>query len=1224
MSTTKKLSNITKKQIADKGVQALANRPNAPSQYGVSGLSPTQLKLWFDNLATFLADKVNEIQNAISADDAAAYIRILLDDYGVENLDDLVKSFRNGSFAEKILQVYPSASESGTIPLQTAINHIAQSLSKDAEKLGSLEKAVAPIDELRKDVDMVDYKCDLMWGDYDAGSSIRGVAEDVTDNRLSAHNASYQAHPNLFTRIMKVYDDLNTLTARVNTIADSDDETLDQMSEQVAYIKANRDLIELVTTAKVSVADVVDSLYSSEVKKPLSAAQGAELRRLIEAVNDTKLDTTRLTDAINTALHSAKESGEFGSDPAWTIRAAGEVVVPTSAWTEQNYAFVTLPGEEANKIEEGDLVLLFPSDSSTRSTCGICHVHVESANAQNDSVFLFQCDFAKDLHVSTPLTFNYRVLSCAKPLMRTAVEIVGVNYGEVYRTHLDELEEQIVGLSKLLAGDGDGGMSIREIAEEVVEDHDSSELAHADIRKLIETLAANVYDKAAVERLVSLIPKLTIEPVEALPELADASLTAFYLMPSGEGESDVYTEWFCVEKDGVRAWERLGTQKMDLSGYATTEAMNAAIANAIADALVGYVTGVEVDGKISKALSDYVDTSALQTALTEALKSYAKTTAIPTKLSQLEADATHRTVTDAEKEAWNGKAPGNHTHDGLYQPKGNYQPAGNYAAEGHTHDAKYQEKGNYANATHNHDDLYARRDDIPAYWETHLAEKIAAIKALQDEGGKDAFSFVVLSDMHYSQNLGKRSPTIAKRIMDECGIRFALALGDYQSRGSWSSRASAVGELEDARAMLSPLAGRLLVQQGNHDGSWGDTLNGVTYPYNLTPSELYNRVHALTYAHVDAVTDESGTGYYVDDKARKVRYIMLNSQCNNYETEANGSAKFNNMRVFRFTQSQYDFLVNEALVVEDGWRVIVAAHVPISNAYGELFNGGTAQSAKGDHTLMRGLLTAFRNKTAYANSWDGTAGAGVAYINLADTSKDWKIAYRVNSSKEYVAVTSSDKNNQQITNVMELGGNNKFHIRGMNVYDKKLADGNDYNRVILTNAAGTALGTVQLSSSAWSTYHSVASYDSSVAIIDVAGIIAKSGNTTATHVRFGGYTTDKDAVVITRDEEINDSNVVTGYDAVNIDANFTGYKGELVGYFAGHAHGDNVYSYADWGIPIVTTRCDGASENVSSLLNERVTGTITEQSFDVFTVNAKTRKIYATKIGAGADRVISY
>lgn len=138
MSTTKKLSNITTKQITDKGVQALANRPNASAQYGVSGLSPTQLKLWFDKLATFIAEKINELQNTISADDAAAYIRLLLDEQGVENLGDLVKSFSDGTFAEKILQVYPSASGFHTLPLQTAINNIAQALSENSEEIENL------------------------------------------------------------------------------------------------------------------------------------------------------------------------------------------------------------------------------------------------------------------------------------------------------------------------------------------------------------------------------------------------------------------------------------------------------------------------------------------------------------------------------------------------------------------------------------------------------------------------------------------------------------------------------------------------------------------------------------------------------------------------------------------------------------------------------------------------------------------------------------------------------------------------------------------------------------------------------------------------------------------------------------------------------------------------------------------------------------------------------
>lgn len=45
------------------------------------------------------------------------------------------------------------------------------------------------------------------------------------------------------------------------------------------------------------------------------------------------------------------------------------------------------------------------------------------------------------------------------------------------------------------------------------------------------------------------------------------------------------------------------------------------------------------------------------------LRDYAKKTELPTKLSELTGDAEHRTVTDAEKQTWNGKADGENVYD---------------------------------------------------------------------------------------------------------------------------------------------------------------------------------------------------------------------------------------------------------------------------------------------------------------------------------------------------------------------------------------------------------------------------------------------------------------------------------------------------------------------------------------------------------------------------------
>lgn len=134
----KTLKKITKKQIAEKGVQALSNKPNIASQYGVSGLSAENLKLWFDKLATFLAEKINDVYDALSADDAAEYIRLALDGYGVENLDGLIEDILNGDFASNILQVLPSADAIDTVTLQRYINEAARALSQNTENIEKL------------------------------------------------------------------------------------------------------------------------------------------------------------------------------------------------------------------------------------------------------------------------------------------------------------------------------------------------------------------------------------------------------------------------------------------------------------------------------------------------------------------------------------------------------------------------------------------------------------------------------------------------------------------------------------------------------------------------------------------------------------------------------------------------------------------------------------------------------------------------------------------------------------------------------------------------------------------------------------------------------------------------------------------------------------------------------------------------------------------------------
>ena len=385
--------------------------------------------------------------------------------------------------------------------------------------------------------------------------------------------------------------------------------------------------------------------------------------------------------------------------------------------------------------------------------------------------------------------------------------------------------------------------------------------------------------------------------------------------------------------------------------------------------------------------------------------------------------------------------------------------------------------------------------EIPEYWNEHLNERISKIKALQDEGGKNCFSFIVISDIHYEQNLGKLAPTLAKKIADECDIKYVLILGDCGTRnGILKDLAYIDNEWDEIETMISPIRDRLLITDGNHDGSYGvtdgdgdgiiDDIHGTgNSAFNYSPQKKYNRIKRKV-SLIDGVTfDESGCGYYADDKTSKVRYIVLSTHNNKYEKKSDGSSKYSNMKNFRYGQSQFDLVIKALTTLNEGWRVLLASHVPLDRS-GELLPWGATEvddnrliSGEIECWLMADVLNAFVNRTTYKGNFMGTQN---------------------------------------------------------------------------------------------------------------------------------------------------------GFDAVSVSVDFTNAKGSMIGYFGGHVHIDgawnNTYTWEGrlkqcdfWTI---TTRCDGHTENNSTLYTEKQSGTSTEQSFDVFTVTDN--MIYATKIGAGSDREISY
>lgn len=193
---------------------------------------------------------------------------------------------------------------------------------------------------------------------YDSKGSAESAlteAKSYTDSKTAnlASNASVSTSVNNHNTNAEAHNDirleLKAINDRLNAFFDSDDKTLDELSEIVAYITNNKTLIDSITTSKVNVEDIINNLTTNVANKPLSAAQGVALKGLIDSVstslsnyqpkgnyalkselptkvsqlsNDSgyltehqdisgKLDSSALPTAINTALTQAKASGEF-------------------------------------------------------------------------------------------------------------------------------------------------------------------------------------------------------------------------------------------------------------------------------------------------------------------------------------------------------------------------------------------------------------------------------------------------------------------------------------------------------------------------------------------------------------------------------------------------------------------------------------------------------------------------------------------------------------------------------------------------------------------------------------------------------------------------------------------------------------------------------------------------------------------------------------------------
>lgn len=152
--------------------------------------------------------------------------------------------------------------------------------------------------------------------------------------RVAEHNVDTDSHNDI--RLA-----LEALSDRLNAFFDSDDATLDELSEIVAYITSNKSLIEAITTSKVSVSDIVNNLTTNVANKPLSAAQGVALNSMIDTLVKNRTHYTEVIAEEKTLFENETINFPFVGTPVlfygFGLDDIAEGVKFDIVWQEDGY-----------------------------------------------------------------------------------------------------------------------------------------------------------------------------------------------------------------------------------------------------------------------------------------------------------------------------------------------------------------------------------------------------------------------------------------------------------------------------------------------------------------------------------------------------------------------------------------------------------------------------------------------------------------------------------------------------------------------------------------------------------------------------------------------------------------------------------------------------------------------------------------------------------------------
>lgn len=832
---------------------------------------------------------------------------------------------------------------------------------------------------------------------------------------VATHNTNAAAHNDI--RLL-----IASLSERINAVLDSDDTTLDELSEIVAVIKANTTIIEAITTGKVNVTDIIDNLTTNVKDKPLSAAQGVALKALIDALTTGKLDATELSNAINTALAQAKASGEFdgadgktpyiqngywyidgvntnvkaegkdgvnGETPLkgkdyWTPTDKKEIISEVNdniAETLENLKTLPYGGSKEWLEANGDITQLYQidgyvwgyieSDGWTRSNTQFLVVSSESqmTNA-GGTEYLLRSGNTGTVYSYTEASGDVDIpVYDSKPETANEGDIIAVG-GRKYRASLTS--KQVPNFTDLAHTFEPNRLNSSGVI--VTDTSKPTARACADYIGLIkkgDVIRINGIDLTTLNVAIYSSSKAILSS----SKLANGSYYTNVSVTTTGAEFTVnygYDAYFRFSGYPVGSTDDIICTINEPIEYKT-------VTTVVWTDIGEYNPPVEAGWSATEETYSVIDSlSATANSDDSAVYSgdgyvYAYIAGADwMQMSKYTPQTVDKQLSDTSANAVQNKV--------VTAAINEVKETANTNAE---KIIDLQNKVEGLNGSTSSEAV-----TIPSYWETEVTDKTALVKELQTAGGKDCVSFAWASDTHIpdndrgsgdTANTGGRTNDIGKvmaKMLDNCEIPFALITGDINTRASCSTEEKLVETQASIPEHLAPLWGtdRLLIALGNHDGAYGDS-SGY-YKKQFSPERMWQiffRGQALDFRRVFS---EDGLYYYVDNIPQKTRFIVLNSHfAGEYRVDNNGFAVNNRFATSCYGQAQLDWLANVALDMPEGYSAIITAHAPLNIGYTV------------DAEQVIGIINAYCNKTAFSGSYTaGVNGWSNSTINVDFTN----------------------------------------------------------------------------------------------------------------------------------------------------------------------------------------------------------------------------------------------